>query len=254
MRKVSVILTHHLNENEKYLKAAVESLKAQTVQPIVHVVSSAVDRPPVAGPDWECHVHHDTSLDNATKKVHYAVDNLIPPDHDIMLMSDDVVISPETIRNLIDGASTFGCIQNPLSNNEYGSRWTSPFVLKNSYDFDDISLTIAQISMGFFEPKKEYPKPPILFPVPWISFYCTYIPREVWNKVGRLDEILDCRGNDVDYCRRAILLGIPTFINTGGFALHFGSKTLPKVTKPEEYTKADEHFRNKWNNHGPNLQ
>lgn len=243
MRKVSVIVTHHLNENERYLKAAVESVKAQSVKANIVLMSSSEAKPNIVT-DSFC---WDVNLNTATKKVHFAVDNLIPLDHDIMLMSDDVEISPDTIINLIDGATAFRCIQNPLSNNEYGSRWVSTSVLKNSYDFDDISAIQAKLSMGFFEPKKEYPKPPILFPVDWISFYCTYIPREVWDKVGRLDEVLDCRGNDVDYCRRAILLGIPTFINTGGSALHFGSKTLPKVTSHDAYAKADEHFAKKWN-------
>lgn len=230
MRKVSVIVTHHLRENEKYLNAAVDSLHAQTVKPDIILVSSAEKK------QFGWH-HWDPELNNATKKVHYAVDNLIPEEHDIMLMSDDVVISPNTVEDLMSGAE-LGCIQNPISNNEHGSRWISfgePH--QPSYPYNP-KLIDKVLKMS--------PGPKHMFQVPWISFYCTYIPREVWNKVGRLDERLEVRHNDQDYCFRAARLGIPTFINTGGFALHFGSKTLPKVTSQEEYEKASQVFKEKY--------
>ncbi len=222
MRKVSVIITHHLPENKQYLEAAVESVKNQSV-PVELIVMATAQYP---------------ELTNATKKVHWAIDNLVDPSHDIMFMSDDVVIAPYTIGRLQYASGLMDCIQNPLSNNEYGSRyWGSVPFWQNSYEFDEHKIKMAM---------KQLPPQMLMFPVEWISFYCTYIPRSVWNKVGRLDETLDARHNDVDYCLRAQKLGIPTFINTGGFALHFGSKTLPKVTSSAEYDKADLHFKQKW--------
>lgn len=227
-RKVSVIMCHHLKENEKYLRAAIESVQAQTMLADLYVISSAET------PYEDKLIRHHPELDNATKKVKYALDSLVDPAHDFILMSDDVVISPSTIAALSAGASLFPCIQNPVSNNEFGHKWFSPHMtMQNSYDYsEDMIKVVAETPASAV----------LMFPVEWLSFYCTYIPREVWNAVGSTDAALDVRWNDVDYCRRAAAKGINTFINTGGFALHFGSKTLPKVVTQDEYAAADTAF------------
>ena len=79
----------------------------------------------------------------------------------------------------------------------------------------------------------------------WISFYCAMIPKTVLNRVGDLDEKLDVRYNDTDYCERARKLGIPSMINLGAFALHFGDRSLPKCTTAEQYADADKAWMEK---------
>ena len=72
------------------------------------------------------------------------------------------------------------------------------------------------------------------------------MPKTVIEKVGSLDAKMEVRGNDVDYCFRARALGIPSLIHLGVFALHFGDRTIPYVTTPEQYAAADQAFQEKY--------
>jgi GT2 family glycosyltransferase len=79
------------------------------------------------------------------------------------------------------------------------------------------------------------------------AFYCTMMSKSVWDEVGELDAAMDFRGNDWDYCIRAEKLGIPSMINLGAFALHFGDKTIPKCVTKEQLDECSRVFQSKWN-------
>lgn len=222
--QTEILVSHHKPENEPYLDLALESLQRQSVKPLVTIISSTELSANIENKyfwkDTGFNFITDPSLDNASKKVDYFLDHLKPTTKYVSMMSNDVYLSTDVVKEMEHAFEnmTRPVILSPLSNNESGTRFTShsPFPSPN-YSIDDVNL----ITLRTWNPKHG-----IFFRVPWISFYCPFIPVEVLTTVGRFDPQLDSSHNDVDYCLRAAYKGICTYINGNAFALHFGSKTL----------------------------
>lgn len=243
---VHCILTHHLNENDNYLKTAIKALTWQhpglyTLK--VTIVSSAIKKPELVLPDNFTLVHN-TQLNTATKKFLWWYPQT-EKDEYLLLHSDDVAMQGDCLSNLVLGAKMMQVptIQNPISNSDNHYQFKTLFKLKGEPIFNNCDLT-------FLEGKEEeLAKPtgslPVLVPFQNVSFFCTLISREIFEKIGLLDERLDLKNNDVDFCLRAKAAGYYTILNFGAFALHFGSKTLNIVKKQGDDEKADEIFREK---------
>lgn len=244
---VTVILTHHINENQPYLDLCTKSLcDQQDIDFEVMLVSSAPEAP--HAPDG-IQIYHRPDLDNATKKAHWATENAMPDSKYFLFLSDDVMLSKYCIRGLVDAVKEYGFICNPLSNNEMGSRFITDLTLTNSDNMElglRPNMDLTEIA-GFEQAVLDYPHTkPFSIPVGWLSFFCTLIPKEAWKTIGQLDERLDTRHNDEDFCRRAIEKRIYPIINLGVFALHFGGKTLPFTCSMDDRNRATEIFKEKW--------
>lgn len=240
---ISVCLCSHLNENERYLKAAVESLRWQRrVNLDVHVISSATQPNSIEnetivnnGSLIKITYHHEPTLNTATKKLNHAMDHYFSADTEgYLFLSDDVVLSRDHLASMQEAASVSPMIVGALSNNENYHRFFSNLPMPNPpVDFDQTLI----------EWVKAWPKGHLtLIRAPWISFYATYVPKVVWDRLGRLEDALDLRGNDYEYCQRAAAQKIPTFIHSGAFALHFGGRTISKAHSQEELDEASRQF------------
>lgn len=237
--EVTVIIPHHLNENDGYLMACVESIRSSDDIRITTIVISDAEHRPAILLHSSCILFHDKSLNNVTKKWHRGVSEATTPY--VMLISDDVIVTKHTIKALAM-ASGDHSIVGPASNGDNGSRYHTRFLA------GDTELAV-KMDLSQVNPADVIDMPmthPYIIPQSWISFYCTMFPRKLLEDVGDFDESLDVRYNDVDYCQRARAKGYGVALHLGVFALHFGDKTLPKVTSPEEYAKADESYRNKY--------
>jgi hypothetical protein len=234
---IEVLVTHHKPEVEPYLDFALESLMRNlepksdlhSDRPIkIRVISSTEINKGIVVKYPLVNFLIDLELNNATKKVNRFLDELNPDTKFTILMSNDVYLAHDAIRSMevVADQLSYPFIQSPLSNNEYGSRYLSytPY-LKENYQIE---------SMDLDKIRAHNPKHGILFRFPWVSFYCPWIPVELWNKLGRLDEKLDLSLNDLDFCFRAAKQHIPTYINCNAYAFHFGSKTIEQVEEREE--------------------
>lgn len=243
---VSIIVTHHLNENDPYLRATVESLlKTQNVPFELIIVSDAPKEPRWIPNDSRILLClQRKELDNASKKVHWAIEKAYSKESKyFFLVSDDVMVSKWCLPQLVSSAGDQHCIMNPRSNNELNGRFFMRMTLgdlecRNQMNLEDLKGNYELVT-------DRLPTEEILIPVDFVSFFCTLIPRKTWELVGKLDERLDYRHNDQDYCYRARKHGILSLINLGAFALHFGSKTLNKVATPEDLNQCTEIFREK---------
>lgn len=240
---VSVIIPHHLNENDEYAKWCVKSVLASEGVDLEVIFVSDAPNWIIPADDSRLLVQHDfdQSLGNVTRKFKKGVE--LSKGGLIMLISDDVMVSKHTIAamaNDIGGDVIRGCASNCDSTTRYMAK----------YRLGDLPITL-KMNMEDLKGQQQkiidWPRmTSVLFPQPWLSFYCTMFPRKVLEDVGDFDESLDVRYNDVDFCSRAAKLGYLCVIHMGVFALHFGDKTLPKVTTPEMYAAADESYRNKY--------
>lgn len=243
---VTIIVPHHLNENDEYLKWCLTSILAsEGVALEVFCISDAKECPEVPP---NVNVIHDPTLNNATKKWNYGQKFSSHHAKYCMLISDDVMVSKHTIAELADTAGDVGMIVGPASNCDSTTRYRSEYSVNDSFgNTQKIGLKSSLEEIKGFEygiiniPKERR----LLIDPGWISFYCTLFPKTVLEKVGEFNPDMDVRWNDYQYCVRARQLGIQSVLNLGVFAWHAGDRTLPKCTTEEEYTKADEAF-GKW--------
>lgn len=245
----TVLVTHHLDENRKYLELCLRAVL--TNQGIPYEVICLADSESEPKIDPRVRLIYDRSLTDATKKIHRGVELAHPESRFFLFLSDDVVLAQRSLYYLTALAAHNPVIMNPMSNGDFGSRYAVELFLWKHGQRRPIPLHAEYEDMkdwqdeliNYRSPFHEYP---MLIKQDWVPFCCTLIPKEVWQKVGQLDPKLETRHNDQDYCMRAEVLGIPTVINLAAFAFHFGSKTLSKSLLPGEQDAATEYFRQKW--------
>jgi len=227
-----VLIMTHLSGSSAYLLNAIAGHRGKPYK--VTVISSA-DKPPQLPPEIE--LIHDITLNTATKKVERMVSETTATH--ILIQSDDVIVSPNIVESM--ERATQYCKQQvlmtPMSNNEEGSRFFS--YAENWMNHKDKRISeVPNIDLT------HVPTTRALIPVEWFAFYCAYLPVNLVKSIG-LDENLENRYNDVDFCLRAARLGIPSLINMGCLAYHYGSVTLKQIVTPEMYAEADAYWHKK---------
>lgn len=248
---VTVVVPHHLNENDKYLNWCLKAILATEGIPIeVLAFSSAPQCPDV--PE-NVTLRHDTdpAMKSCSAKYMAGYRMSHPSSKYMMFISDDVIVSKHTIKELADTLGDLGAIINPASNCDATTRYRTEYTFSNTADKWTVPLKCSlEDALPYLEGNQGVIEKPlerrVIIDSGWVSFYCTMIPKVVMEAVGELDERLDVRHNDVDYCQRARALGAPSLINLGAFALHFGDKTIPKCTTEAQYAEADKVFQEKY--------
>ncbi len=240
---VTVIISHHLDRNRPYLDACLQALdKSVGVGAVFEtLVISSADSDPVV-PRGMTAVHN-RMLDTATKKAHFGIAMSDPRSKYFLFLSDDVVVGPNMLARLIEGVGDSLMICNPMSNSDNGGQFLTKLPWACEVDLEDTPNPPATVALA----ESTYgARTSLLVHRPYVCFYCTLIPRVVWDQVGALDERLENRHNDQDYCMRAAKLGIPSMINFGAFAIHYGSKTLKHVAPESLRNEATRVFFEKW--------
>lgn len=241
---ITVISTHHLNENDSYLQWSLKSILASVGVDIeILCYSSAKECPEV--PDGVFLRHDRVSNVSCSAKFNHGVKTASPRSKFICMIADDVMVSKYALAEMADAIGDRAMILGPASNCDSTTRYHAKFTVVNKSGnrltipqkctLDEIAgFEQAVIDTQFGER--------ILIDPGWISFYCVMMPKVVVSSVGGLDERMDVRWNDLEFCERARKLGIPAMIDLGAFALHFGDRTLPKCVTPEQYAAADKAF------------
>lgn len=246
---VTILVFHHLDINVPYLHLALEGIRRQHVYSEVIVLSSAPTKPPISA---AYKIVHDPELNTATKKVIAGTKMMDPRSKYLLLHSDDVVLSEYALASMLRATEHSPMVVGPLSNSDNGTRYLSDLMVQNQMGEKKILIPDMAIEefRGFEDPIFKFTAPAhgrlFLMQQPWICFFCVLIPKVIWDKVGGLDEALDSRHNDTDFCYRATQAGFISVIDAGAFALHFGTRTLSRSCLPGEQDRATKHFREKW--------
>lgn len=240
---VTCIVPTHLDENAGYLKLCLESLLSSKYVDFEVICLADTISPPTTRNNPRLRVYWNRELNSASKKFNEGAKLASPHSKYLWLVSDDVMVASDCMKIMVQGMGENPIICNPMSNSDQGSQFYGDVGLplkltKEQFSSqEELNLKSALYTM----------RRPFLIPVrSFVAFYCTMLPKKAWEMVGGLDDRMDARGNDVDYCLRAQQLGIHSFINLGAYALHYGDRTLPKVTTPEQYAACDQAFREKW--------
>lgn len=249
--EITAIVTHHLNENDAYVNACVRSLLESVDVNMEIIVVSSAEKSPEAAALPGVRVVHSPELNNASKKVNWAVTQAYSDSKYLLLVSDDVIVSKRCISTMMAGLKLIGDkgITQPLSNGDNGSRFVANLTIENEHGETlrlPVKATLEEIRPFERAIKDRFAGGPLLIPQAWLSFFCVMIPKACWNEVGELDQRLDSRHNDQDYCIRATQKGLPSVLNVGAFAFHFGDRTLPKVTTRADLDECSRVFQEKW--------
>jgi GT2 family glycosyltransferase len=140
-------------------------------------------------------------------------------------------------------------IVQPLSNGDNGTRFIANLEVENEHGEKfqlPIKSTLEQVRPFERAIKDKFSGGPLLIPQNWLSFFCIMLSKACWDEIGELDQRLDSRHNDQDYCLRAAEKDIPPTLNIGAFAFHFGDRTLPKVTTEADLNECTRVFQEKW--------
>lgn len=234
---ISIIVTHHLSQNNQYLQACLESIIDQKIDGEIEtiLISDAHELPGLPSvPNLT--VVHDPKLNNIIPKIKHGVS--IAKHEYVLLLSDDVILMTRCLEAMASAQKgmQIPLIQNPRCNGDTPSKYIAPIIM-----FDENSQPVAvpqTLDIVWLKGKRERNEPLeiMLFPFDWVATYCTLMPKQLLLDIPP-DESLDCKNWDVDFCWRAGKKGIPSMVNTAARAIHFGSKTL-SVTKTREMEKA----------------
>ncbi|MCX8117533.1 MAG: glycosyltransferase [Desulfobacterota bacterium] len=161
--------------------------------------------------------------------------------HYILLMNNDVVVTPGWLRAMAEIAEKrpeIGLV-GPMTNSVSGPQ------LVEKIGYDPVSLSgLEGFALEFSERNRGRSRP---F---WrVVGFCMLIKREVIEEIGGLDERFGL-GNfeDDDFCLRAKLAGFESWIAEGCFVHHFGHKTFEGagIDYRESLLKNWEVFKKKW--------
>lgn len=233
---VTVIVPTHLDENAGYLELCLESILSSQDIDFEIICIADTKNPPKRYMDPRVRMYWDKTLVTASDKFNWAIKQVNPSSKYIWFISDDVMITPQTMKVMVLGMAENAIICNPMSNSDNGSQFWTELGIPVKCSKEDLPLDIPK-SNGI----------PFLIPVlRFVSFYCTMIPKKVIEIIGELDGKLDYRHNDEDYCIRARMKGVVPMINLGAFALHFGGKTIPKCISREQLDECSKLFLEKY--------
>lgn len=246
---VTVIVPHHLDENHEYLQLCLDSIIASKgVDFELICVADTLSYPryrhtPSTG-KWNLTIVHRPDLNTGSAKFNWAVKNSDQNSQYVWVISDDVMIAGNAMKKMVEGLGDKLAICNPMSNSDnWGHFLATNLPIPVKVDIKDFWDTNLLNLIAY----KNCPPNPILIPAQnFVSFYCTMIPRHLINLVGDLDERMEYRHNDQDYCYRAMKLGAQCMINLAAFALHFGDKTIPKCTTREQLEECSKVFLDKY--------
>lgn len=244
--KITAIVLHHLNENDKYLHWCLTALKASVgVDLEILCYSSAQVCPEV--PEGIFLKHDPINGVTGGEKFNAGIKAMRPDSKYVLFMADDVMVSKYAVQMLANALGDNQLILGPASNCDSTTRYWTQYQLHNlkgqTYNVP-IKCTLEDIA-GFEQSVIDFnPDRSIIIRAHsgWISFYCVMIPKTVVDLVGPIDERLHVRWDDVQYCLRASKKGIASLINLGAWVLHFGDRTIARCATQEQYAEADKAY------------
>ncbi len=171
-----------------------------------------------------------------------------PASEYFLLLSDDTVMTKDSLKNLVGVVQHQDAIVNATSNCDNGWRYSLIFTIEDQaivgryFKMEDTEDAGLKDKMQNAE--SYYPAGVIFTDA--VCFYATLIPRKVWDKVGELDTRFKTGYEDTDYCKRAAEKGIRCGIVLSALIWHFGGITSEGYLTKEKTAENARLFKQKW--------
>jgi len=250
--KVSIIVPFHLKENQGYLDYCLRSIEDQTYQNIeVVLVDQTGNLADTKYLKTKKLIHLDAPKMQFSAANNYGIKRVSDDCHYLMLCNDDVILSKHTVYTLVFNSVIFNikAITNCLSNSDNYHLYTTFFPMLHALK-QRFGNSLEDIDEKIYEQIRDFTGFQMPFLIPsigqYVCFYGTFFLKEIWDKVGELDENYRTGYEDNDYCIRAAQKGFPSLINLNGFVFHFAGKTSDKTVTEVDRAHNLEYYKNKY--------
>lgn len=237
-KHVHVVIPHY-SPTLEYIDLAVESVFNQKgVSCSLAVSSSSKVKPNYVGANGvPTVVYHQEARMSFAEAINKGMSLAPEETTHYLIFNDDAILSEYCLKNMLESLGDEKALMNPYSNCDKG--WLHNDSLKIIKD-DKIldmypGMSLNQVEY-FLEAIKTYnpaSNQKQKIETPFCAFYCTLIPKQVWDDVGLINMGFSNGGEDADYCYRAHKLGYKTYWNKSSFCFHFGGKSR-KVSQDED--------------------
>jgi glycosyltransferase involved in cell wall biosynthesis/GT2 family glycosyltransferase len=159
----------------------------------------------------------------------------------ICLLNSDVIVTSHWLDRLISvDAEVIGPVTNATGNEQ------TVAIDYNDKKVEDIFMLSEKYASKRFEVYNSN-----IVESNLLHFFCTLFKKDVFNKIGLLDEqFYPGSFEDNDFCMRIINNRIKMYVHRGCFVHHFGSQSFEKLAMSNRINIANENrirFEKKWN-------
>lgn len=240
---LSIIITHHKKENQKYLDLCLQSIwpniEHLNITTEVLVVSGATEPPLI--PNWVNLIYENENSSYAYK-VNKGVRATNKESKLLLIAQDDLIFGKNAIGNMIKMMGSYQMILNGLSNcdnqwNFLGKFKVRDLELKRQMSWEEVE--------GYHEDIMNYePNLELMYPVHMNCLYASLMYKELFYRIGMLDENYVNGVEDADFCYTAKLHHTPCYITTSAFIFHFSGATTKGLNLEQKANH--ERFKGKW--------
>lgn len=247
--KVTIVCATYLKESDKYLRVAIESVKNLDYDNYELILVSSGEHVPQDIPKWIKHIHH-RDRHHYPEAINSGIKEADPESKYYLLINDDVIMTRNSLTNLVNKAMDNDIILNPISNcdNFFKYNLIMGFSEKNHfmqmnqrfYRFNDLDGKFEKLM------NSESIYPWGIISQEFICFYATLIPKKVWDRVGGLDPQFKTGQDDVDFSLRCKEKNIACAVALDSLIWHYGGATADLALTPEIRRTNIEYFAKKW--------
>lgn len=244
---VSVFIPTYLDQNEKYLRAAVESVLRQDIPLEVIIISDRKAHPKF--------LDSRVSVIQCQKRLRFSAKNNLAAQHAhpeskyFLLLNDDTYMARGCLEAMAKCAGYSSRMVGAVSNCDNGPLFNThlevpllgggSLTLPPQFTFDEAEPWLE--SLFEFKP---FPRQ-FAFETKKLFFYNVLIPRSVWDTIGPMDERFQNSCEDFDYCIRARKEGVRLMVEQSAFCFHFSGKTSGVTATPRERIEDQQYIEQK---------
>jgi GT2 family glycosyltransferase len=232
-KRVAIIITTWLEETKPQLDACIESIiNLDYPQHLLDVILVGRKSYQPEYPGVETIYPDSDDFGNSEGMnwgARYALHQEEHPDF-LMFLNDDVVLTKNSLANMVSTADNNSLILGPISNCDQGIKYFLhlPQVPNQIRMPADEYSEWSKMAMNYLSP---YP-PGVIFQS-HLYFYAVLIPTHVWREVGEFEEKFKTGPDDIDYSKRARGKNIPIGVCLDALIWHASGVTADKTLTPQ---------------------
>lgn len=248
--RISIVMTTYRPESKRYLDLAIRSIKN------LDYPSELLDVILVGKPGYIPEYPGVRSMAPELPEFHnpvgvnFGMKASRSDSEYVMLLNDDVILTRDSLKNLVLSMPTENCVMSAISNCD--NQWK--YVLTMGYQKGDQAFILQKRYYTYeeLEPHFDglmntvslYPRGIILADT--LCLYANLIPKRLWDDLGGFDEGFKTGYDDTDFCIRARKAGAHLVIALDSLIWHFGGASTNHTLTDEIREETRRYFYEKW--------